>query len=325
MFAVPKAMLTIDERGLVLGGHTVLVEASRHGRFTFTESLTRCGRVLEAAYPGKSAAMEDVQQRIAEALVKWDQGQHSVARIRLIHIGLPEPDDADGTLANRLRKVVEDYDRQAAAKFNPHWVTQPRVPRGEHGGGEFGTMGGGVIPVAAHTGKPEHGHESKHEPFNPCADRDAVGFVKQHQAEAAAIAGVYSVPTSYVLGLSARETGYGGKGSFISHNAFFNMEGAYDDGDEPSPEDIKDIPYATGAIPAKEVNQRTGQRSWVYTYSSFTEAAKSFFAKYGAFVRGSKSPEEFLKRLKDGGFNSGKHFMDTAVLKMVERRLKCPD
>jgi hypothetical protein len=148
-----------------------------------------------------------------------------------------------------------------------------------------------------------------------CNNKEAVGFVQKHKADAAAIAKELNTKTEFILGLSARETGYG-VGRFATEgNNFFSLETRVaHKGDTPT----HLFPNSTGWIQAKD-----DPLVFVATYASYLDSAKSFAAIYGDDVRGIQNAGEFLAALKKAGFNDNPDFTDTGVIDMVKRRMLC--
>jgi hypothetical protein len=82
---------------------------------------------------------------------------------------------------------------------------------------------------------PFGGHEKSvktkvlHQPFPKlCNNSDAVGFVKNHESEAAAVAKQLGIPTEFVLGLSAIESTWGKSNAAVKANNFFGLHGNAD-------------------------------------------------------------------------------------------------
>jgi len=153
---------------------------------------------------------------------------------------------------------------------------------------------------------------------SPCNDRRAVSFVHAHQADAAAIAQTLGVPTENVLGLSARESGWG-TGRFAQYNAFFDMEKTVSKkvplGQKPSTL----LPGSNGWEAALR-----SPRTFVATYANYLDSASSFATVYGGAVRGKTKPGDFLKALLNAGFNGDSAFTNPGAINMTKARMGCP-
>src|SRR6185437_3290432 len=108
-----------------------------------------------------------------------------------------------------------------------------------------------------------------------------------------------------VLGLSARESGYG-TSTFTSGNAFFNLETKVAKvGQTPN----NMFPYSNGWMQAGK-----DPLVFVAKYPDYYASALGFFSRYGSSVRGIQDPTAFLTALKNAGFNKGSGFTDPKVL-----------
>jgi len=160
----------------------------------------------------------------------------------------------------------------------------------------------------------ESGQYQKPDPA--CKNKEAVAFVHEHQADAAAIAKQLNTKTEFVLGLSARETGYG-QGRFATEgNNFFSLQTRVaNEGDTPTTL----LPFSTGWLQAQD-----DPLVFVAKYESYLDSAKSFASIHGDVVKGIEDAGQFLGALKNAGFNNNPDFTNTNVIDMVKRRMECP-
>jgi hypothetical protein len=152
-----------------------------------------------------------------------------------------------------------------------------------------------------------------HQPFPTlCNNTDAVGFVKDHQSDAAKVAKELGIPTYLLLGLSARESGYG-SGPFVEGNAFFSLQVR----SEEKPNYL--LSFSNGWMQAKK-----DSGIWVATYANYLDSAKGFAEKFGDVVRDTQDPKTFLEALKEAKFNTFPEFLIPTVLNQVKIRMNCP-
>jgi hypothetical protein len=269
MFSVTKAMLTLDERGLIFCKDTVLARANASGQIDFDFHVNRCQKLLTVAYGNNPA--ETTLLRIANAIETWNQGLHGRAVMKLIHIGLPEP-ERDDAWNDRLAKTERQIDDESIRNANVHWQLQPRQPKGspDSTGGEWATdpNAAGVIPVAAHT---------------PVIDPTVAkkqAFVKAHLRDSEVVAKKLNIPVEYILGLAAIESGWGGSRFAYKGNNFFGLH-------HPAL-------YNNGKMQAED-----DPSVFMSTFPDYRTGLQSFSDKFGNLVYGAPNAEAFARSLQN--------------------------
>jgi RHS repeat-associated protein len=165
---------------------------------------------------------------------------------------------------------------------------------------------------------PSQQANAKQKPNKLCNNQDAVRFAKTHEADAAKVAKQLNVPTENVLGLSARESGWGTGGFAKSVNAFFNLETKVSPSQAGTPPSWL-FPSSNGWAQAAGDN-----RVFVGGYANYLASAQSFASVWGKYVKGISDPKSFLTALKSHGFNGGNDFTDPATINAAKGRMNCP-
>lgn len=143
---------------------------------------------------------------------------------------------------------------------------------------------------------------------DPCADTDAVSFVRSHWSDAAKIASAIEVPTENVLGIAAEESGYGTSRIALEDDNFFGIHA--------NPKALP--PFATRSDSTAD--------GPVATFDSFYDSGRSFDAKFGGDVHGLSNPIDFTNALILAHFNTENKSFGTllpSVIEMVRRRIHC--
>jgi hypothetical protein len=122
---------------------------------------------------------------------------------------------------------------------------------------------------------------------NLCNNVEAVSFVIKYKNDCKIIADQLDVPVENILGLAAQESQYGTGRIAKELNNYFSMHA-------PAPFQIgAEAPLGNSHIK-------------VAKFSSFSQSAQSFAARYGSAVRGKKDPLVFAQALVSISFNTGK-------------------
>jgi hypothetical protein len=133
-----------------------------------------------------------------------------------------------------------------------------------------------------------------------CNDQNAVQFVNLHVRDAAEVAKPLDVSPTYILALSAAESGYGrdwNASNVVEHrlpngnkvkgpaNNFFSLQGG------------ASAPFADGIVVS-------GGGTVLSAFPSYKASAQSFAKQFGALVMGKADPSAFARGLVPR-FNSG--------------------
>jgi hypothetical protein len=159
-----EPIMTLAAEGLVLGAGTIVVKSRSAGSNRFelvTEGAEeRILALLSVAY--RQAISPNVIDHVRRASAAWGRGEDCLALIHLARAGLPSLPDPERAalrlfLADRLlgqdvtpQQLLEESGIGASPLhvlkwgFNPD---EPRVPKGDPGGGEW-TIAGGADPAA---------------------------------------------------------------------------------------------------------------------------------------------------------------------------------
>jgi hypothetical protein len=153
--------MTFRPEGLVLGAGTVLATIGGQDDINLPpEHEARLAALLSAAY-GRAIG-GDVVGHIRQAMTRWAQGEAALAAVHLAHTGLgPLPHRREGArrlfLADRLVEAgaepamlmralgLEPQPADLARLYNPN---QPRVPKGNPGGGRWAAVGSQIAGAA---------------------------------------------------------------------------------------------------------------------------------------------------------------------------------
>jgi len=126
-----------------------------------------------------------------------------------------------------------------------------------------------------------------------CNATHAVEFVRKYKEDCQRVIDEDSlgIPVENLLGLAAKESGYGGENSRIARelNNYFSMH---------SP-----APFEVGRSPAKG-----DPNVYLAHFASFYQSAKSFSRRFGVAIRGKNDPSAFAQALvcSSGCYNPGK-------------------
>jgi uncharacterized FlgJ-related protein len=141
-----------------------------------------------------------------------------------------------------------------------------------------------------------------------CNDQDAVGFVKDYQAEAADLAEQADVPVEFILGLAAEETQWGTGDAANDCNNYFSLHAP--------------VPFQTGSRPAKG-----DPKVLIAKFDTIHDSGRSFLKRYADSIKGARDPKNFGQRLRDARFNTVRpDFVEylAGIINAVKHRMACP-
>jgi hypothetical protein len=149
-------------------------------------------------------------------------------------------------------------------------------------------------------------------------NKEVLKFIREHRAEAQAIADRLHVPVEYILGLSAIESARGTDPKMKGTQNFFSMH-------HPAPGE-------TGWEWTKGNKKGKGKKKFS-KFKDYAAAGASFEERYGSKVDGATTPDEFTHPLTEAhGYNPADASKDgnptfekdtQEAIKGIKRRLDC--
>ncbi len=171
--------------------------------------------------------------------------------------------------------------------------------------------GVGIVPIGPIVA-PGRIRRPPKKPFNYCADKNAVGFVKSHLADAQALANKLGVPPQFVLAVSADESGYGGAPAALGANNFFGIHAGT---------------YATAAGSTGPWSANPVLAAWAQGTDGFLGSGEAFVSIANSDnASGVKDPRAFFTDIHaQFGVGTPNYVSDMlSILKAVTARLRCP-
>ena len=150
---------------------------------------------------------------------------------------------------------------------------------------------------------------------NWCNEKDptnkkVLAFIKKHHEDIKEVAADLKIPATWILGLSATETGYGTSSIAINANNYFGQTAG-----------------ATGSIGYYV----TSKNVKVAKFKDFQSSAKSFAKDFGRLIRGKKTQEDFVNSLvpkfntTDPKTNGNPNFKNDTLagIRSIRNRITC--
>lgn len=185
------------------------------------------------------------------------------------------------------------------------------------GGGRATGIGGSVAEDPLHGLPSDRTRNKKPKNSTACNMVNAVGFIHEHQADAAIVANLLGVPIQNVLGLSGIESSWGTSHAATRAGNFFGLHGG------------ASRPFATGVWFTSPTDGTEPVAMSVFP--SYLASGRSFAAQYGS-VRNIADPTAFAQALVRAHFNSGKapggnpNFVKSTAdtINATAEKLQCP-
>jgi A nuclease family of the HNH/ENDO VII superfamily with conserved AHH len=140
------AGLSCDEKGVALGDVALVRgrQDAEGGARCEVRSAAQIGQILQTAYgPQREASIQRLHRGLYRVAACIEAGDLARAGVEAVMLGLP--DLAPDAMA-KLAKLA-DLEKDA----NAAWETEPRLPAGQTGGGQWTTGGGGAAMVTPAT------------------------------------------------------------------------------------------------------------------------------------------------------------------------------
>lgn len=199
---------------------------------------------------------------------------------------LQEIHDAAAAAGAVCRHGGGNETRRVLAKTNPDWDSEPRLPSGAEGGGQWTSGASDTVPEPRRNtrqGLPDAEEAS--------VDLVATGddstrakkerFVDRHLAATQRAADELDVPVENILGAAAVESTWGTSRFAVEANNFFGLH--------------YPAAYAEGYVRSLKGGSKLAK------FASYDDSVRSFVAHISPFARGIRDPRAFATALQNHG------------------------